>query len=125
MTTVGRVFNPHTGWFRFPLQVGNSHKASYELIAPKTNARWRTERDVKVVGWEEIAVPAGRFRALKIVSEGHSQSLDNTFMSGTSRNEIWYVPEVKRWVKITLESRPKGRSGGEFTGEELVDYKVQ
>ena len=126
VTTVGRVFNPHTGWFRFPLQVGDSYKASFETIVPKKEANSRHQRDVKVVGWEEITVPAGRFRALKIVSEGHFQRIDNTRISGTSRNVIWYVPEVKRWVKITLENRPQtGRGGGEFTGEELVGYKVQ
>ena len=126
VTTVGRVFNPHTGWFRFPLQVGDSYQASFETIVPKKEASSRHQREVKVVGWEEITVPAGRFRALKIVSEGHFQRVDNTRISGTSRNVIWYVPEVKRWVKITLENRSEtGRGGGEFTGEELVGYKVQ
>ena len=63
----------------------------------------------------------------KIVSEGPYQRIDNTFASGVARNVIWYVPEVKRWVKMTLESRPQsGRGrGGEFTGEELVAYRVQ
>lgn len=126
VTTVGRVFNPHTGWFKFPLQVGDTYKAAFEVIVPKKEASSRQERDVKVVGWEEVDVPAGKFRALKIVSEGHFQRIDNTHLGGTSRNVIWYVPEVKRWVKITLENRPTtGRGKGEFTGEELVGYKVQ
>lgn len=124
VTVPNRVFNPHTGWFKFPLQVGDTYKASYDVILPKKDASSRQEREVKVVGWEEVAVPAGKFRALKIVSEGRYSRTD-VFGSGTSRNVIWYVPEVKRWVKITLESRPQGGRGGEFTGEELVDYKVQ
>jgi hypothetical protein len=127
VTTPGRVFNPHTGWFKFPLRVGDTYQASFEAIQPRKEASSRNQRDVKVEGWEEIEVPAGKFRALKVVSEGYFQRIDNTFVAGTSRNVIWYVPEVKRWAKITLEIRPQGgRSrAGEFTGEELLGYKVQ
>jgi len=125
VNTLGRVFNPHTGWFKFPLQVGDTYKASYEIIRTNKQVHGRNERLVKVVGWEELQVPAGKFRALKIVSEGRYTRTDVSG-SGTSRNVIWYVPEVKRWVKITLESRPTtGRGAGEFTGEELVGYKIQ
>jgi hypothetical protein len=126
VTTLGRVFNPHTGWLKFPLRIGDTYNAAFEVIVPKKDANSRHERQMKVIGWEEVVVPAGKFRALKVVSEGHYQRLDNTFISGTSRNVIWYVPEVKRWAKITLENRPTGRGGvGEYTGEELIGYKLQ
>lgn len=126
VSTVDRVFYPHTGWFKFPLQAGDKYKAAFETITPKTQAHARQERQVTVVGWEEVVVPAGKFRALKIVSEGHLQRIDSTFSSATTRNVIWYVPEVRRWAKITLERRPSGRGGtAEYTGEELVDYKLQ
>lgn len=126
VTVPGRVFNPHTGWFRFPLRIGDTYPAAFETILPKKGASSRNERKVSVLGWEEVVVPAGRFRALKIVSEGSYQRIDNTFASGTSRNVIWYVPEIRRWAKITLENRPRGRGGaGEHAGEELVDYKLQ
>ena len=45
--------------------------------------------------------------------------------SGDSRNVIWYVPEVKRWVKFMSETRPIGRGRGEHSAEELLDYEVQ
>jgi hypothetical protein len=126
VTTPGRLFDPHTGWFQFPLQVGATYSAKFETLMPKKGASSRNERQVKVLGWEEVVVPAGKFRALKIVSEGHYQRLDNTFFSGTSRNVIWYVPELKRWAKLTLENRPRGSKGkGEHAGEELLDYKLQ
>ena len=129
VTVPGRVFNPHTGWFRFPLRVGATYNAAFEVLMPKQGegAESRNEREVKVMGWEEVVVPAGKFRALKIVSEGRFRRLDKG-VSGSSRNVIWYVPEVKRWVKITLENRPlggKGKGKGEYSGEELVEYKPQ
>ena len=127
VTVPGRVFNPHTGWLKFPLQVGATYDAAFEVLLLKKEVSSRNERRVTVVGWEEVTVPAGKFRALKVISEGRFQRIDS-FGSGTSRNVIWYVPEVKRWVKITLENRPlggKGKGKGEYSGEELVDYKVQ
>jgi len=122
VTVPGRVFNPHTGWFRFPLQVGATYEAAFEAIMPKKGVQSRNQRRVRVVGWEEVTVPAGKFRALKLISEGEFQRLDGK--SGTSRNVIWYVPEVKRWVKNTLENRG-GRGPGEHTGEELLEYRIQ
>lgn len=125
VTIPGRVFNPHTGWFRFPLRVGATYNVAFEVILPKKGANSRNERQVRVVGWEEVVVPAGKFRALKVISEGHYQRLDNTFLSGTSRNVISYVPEIRRWAKITRENRPMGRGMGEHSGEELLDYRLQ
>lgn len=130
VSTAARVFYPHTGWFKFPLQVGDSYKAAYDTVIPKQNIKARNERQVTVVGWEDVVVPAGKFRALKIVSDGRFQRVETSSVSGISRNVIWYVPAVKRWVKITLENRPdgakgKGKGRGEYSGEELVEYKVQ
>ena len=127
----GRVFYPHTGLLKFPLQVGASYKSVYEVVQTKSRASSKDEKEVKVVGWENITVPAGKFRALKIVAEGTFRRLDSP-NSGSSRNVIWYVPEVKRWVKMISEIRPigqgRGRGGGsrgEHVGEELVDFNVQ
>jgi hypothetical protein len=123
-----RVFYPHTGWFKFPLQVGDRYKTGYDAAMPKKGWKARNERQVDVVGWEDVTVLAGKFRALKIVSDGRFQRTSDS-MRGTSRNVIWYVPEVRRWVKLTLENRPdaaKGAQGrGEFTSEELVAYALK
>ena len=125
VSTDGRVFNPHTGLLRFPLRVGDSYGTQFETALLKKGGRASNDRQVKVVGWEDVEVPAGKFRALKIVAEGSFQRLDNV-SSGTSRNVIWYVPAVRRWVKMVGENRPIGRGGrGDHTGEELLDYKLK
>jgi hypothetical protein len=131
VSTAARMFYPHTGWFKFPLQEGDRYKAAYESIIPAKNIKARNQREVNVVGWEDVVVPAGKFRALKIVSEGRFHRLETSSVTGSSRNVIWYVPAVKRWVKLTLENRPAGAKGkgsskkGEHYGEELVAYQVQ
>ena len=113
---------------KFPLQIGATYKLIYEMeFGAARNWRVRQEHTAKVLGWEEIVVPAGKFRALKIETEGEFQRLD-TSASGTSKFSIWYVPELKRWAKIMYEDVinvgfPRG-ANNKF-GEELVEFKLQ
>ncbi len=67
---------------------------------------------------EEVTVPAGKFRALRVESEGPFQRID-TAISGTAKETAWYAPEVKRYVKWTFNGR------GQWWGLELLEYKVQ
>ena len=123
MSTRTRVFDPHTGWFRFPLAPGAAYEAQFEARMPKKgDVHTRQRRGVSVKGWEEVVVPAGRFRALRIESEGAFQRIDKSG-GGRARNVIWYAPDVRRWVKLTLEVRTRG--GIERSGEELVAFELQ
>jgi hypothetical protein len=118
------IFEPHQDIFRFPLRPGNTHEARYEVKFPQQGAyQVRHERKVRVVGWEEVQVPAGRFRALRVESEGTFQRVDVS-LAGRVKEVMWYVPEVKRYVKWTFENHGfRGRI--QWWGFELVDYKVQ
>jgi len=81
---------------------------------------------VRALGWEEITVPAGKFRALKIEAQGSFRRTGDGSGSGTARNVIWYAPEVRRWVKMTREETfLRKRGGGDHSGEELVAYRLQ
>ena len=115
----GLMYRPHTGAFRFPLRVGDEYEVKYELLRPRDNTVVNnTTRTVKVVGWETVEVPAGRFRAIKLVAEGLVQPLDG---SNAWRQQItyWYDPGVRRWVKVQ-NVFPK------FTAsEELLEYKLK
>jgi hypothetical protein len=102
-SSTGSVFYPHTGIFKFPMQVGSSWDAKYEWKNPRQGAAHAIhDRKVRVVGWEEVVVPAGKFRALRIESEGSYQRTDMA-NSGTAKDIMWYAPEVKRFVKWTYE----------------------
>lgn len=126
-TTVANS-TPHAGNLKFPLRVGDSYPSAYEsTFGPQRNWRAQHERIGRVVGWEEITVPAGRFRALKIVVEGDFRRLDVS-VAGKTRTTVWYAPEVKRWVKFLYEDDIlTGFQRGPFNkfGEELVSFKVQ
>jgi hypothetical protein len=113
------VVEVEKGMFQFPLAPGQQYSAAWEMRRPRAGAfHVRHERKVTVVGWEDIEVPAGKFRALKLQADGHFRRFDR-LASDEARNTYWYVPQVKRWVKhvyqdVTLE-----------VVEELYFYRVQ
>jgi len=107
------------GLLQFPLSVNHAYQSMWEMRRPRVGKfHVRHERKVKVAGWEEIEVPAGKFLALKVTAEGSWRRLDRQ-STGWARNTTWYVPEVKRWVKNLYEDA-QGK-----VGEELVFYVVQ
>jgi hypothetical protein len=115
----GTVFVLEKGMFQFPLSVGREYPSTWENKRPRSGTfHVKHERTVKVVGWEEIEVPAGKFRALKVHAEGTYQRLDRP-NSGWARNTFWYVPTVKRWVKSVYQDPTL-----EIV-EELYFYRVQ
>jgi hypothetical protein len=113
------VVEVEKGVFQFPLSPGLQYSAAWEMRRPRAGAfHVRHERKVNVVGWEDIEVPAGKFRALKVQADGHFRRFDR-LASDEARNTYWYVPQVKRWVKhvyqdVNLE-----------VVEELYFYRVQ
>ena len=121
----GRAFIPHTGYFKFPLKVGASSKAEFETANKGSPARSNVEYAIRVVGWEDITVPAGKFRALKIEGKGGYMLLHSRG-GGWLQIEFWYVPEIKRWVKETY-----AEGAGQVTlpsityGDELLEFSVQ
>ena len=123
-TATGRVFDPDQGLFRFPMRPGDTHDAKYDMKDPTEGPyEVRFERHVKVVGWEDVTVPAGKFHALRVESEGPFQRVD-IGVSGTAKETAWYAPEVKRYVKWTYENW-NFRGKNQWWGQELLEYKVQ
>jgi hypothetical protein len=125
MTLGGLTLIPRADLFRFPLKVGASRETTYETVNKGSPARSKYELTIKVVGWEEITVPAGKFRALKMEAKGIFTRLDQRF-GGGAWIEFWYVPEVKRWVKYTYKDGTRGPDNPYTTiGDELVEFSVQ
>lgn len=120
----GEQYYPDHGLLKFPLLPGASYKVAFEnQFGRARDRRARHVRTAKVVGWEEITVPAGKFRALKVELQGSFQRLD-TSVAGTARNVIWYAPKVKRWVKFVYQDATSAGPYNNF-GEELVSFAVQ
>jgi hypothetical protein len=138
----------------FPLQPGKSWELEYTEPHPSGSAKlssatWTTK--YKIVGYEDVQVPAGKFHALKIEAEGNwrgevapSNSVVQTAQSqpgqttlitqarrvtpgttaGNTYKAFWYAPEVGRWVKSVEEYYgSNGVRNQRFTSE-LESYKV-
>lgn len=136
----------------FPLSQGRSWDVAYTEENPNKNHKSeRFDNHFTVVGFESVEVPAGKYRALKIESEGHwaaelapgqtvvqgAQSgqagatlvtqVQNTTAretSGRLYKAFWYVPEVKRWVKSVEEYYSSGGVRNERYTEELESFKA-
>jgi hypothetical protein len=119
----GGVIAPDTGTLRFPLKVGDTYQANYENRRPRRGAFHVThQRTAKAVAWEEVVVPAGKFRALKVEVEGSYKRLDSG-LTGRTRVVLWYVPEIRRWAKFGFEETAH-RGPDSWYVDELIDYKV-
>ena len=107
------------GLLQFPLSPGREYAAAWTMRRPRSGAfEVRHERTVKIVGWEDIEVPAGKFRALKVQAQGAWRRIDRP-SSAAAQNIYWYVPEVKRWVKSVYKDAELE------VVEELYFYRVQ
>jgi hypothetical protein len=78
---------PPEPWFLWPLEVGRqwTHRGVYE----DQSGRRDVSDSFAVVSAETITVPAGQFRALKVVRESQ----------GLYSDQYWYVPEVRSYAK--------------------------
>jgi hypothetical protein len=105
-------------WFGFPFYPGKIWNETYTWrtleTAPITGTSNLTG---KVIGWEEVAVPAGKFRTLKV--EVARRSFGKGGMHDEMNMTYWYAPEVRRFVKLDYYSNWEGT-----VQTELVSYKL-
>ena len=114
----GFTYRPHGLVFRFPMHVGDAYGWKYEILRPRANTVVNvTTGKAKVVGWDTVEVPAGKFRAIKVELENIVQPSDGSRLFEWQAT-FWYVPDVRRWVKFV--STPPGRT----ISEELLSYRL-
>lgn len=109
-SSTGESWAPHTGLFVFPMQPGQSR----ELRQQRTNAQRQGQtRQGKVIvhGWETVKVPAGEFRALRLVFEGRYENAASAAQSGHFKQTFWWAPDARRWVRQDFWFSHWGGSG--------------
>ena len=97
-------------WLQWPLEPGRSYQ--FETMAGNSVATWKG----KVSGWEEIEVPAGKFKALHVEFDRSGP------FRGSASESIWYSPDAKLVVK-RVQMRPGLQGARDITTTELVAYK--
>ncbi|MBD8874372.1 hypothetical protein IHE47_16260 [Rhodanobacter sp. DHB23] len=137
----------------FPLKTGKKWEVGYTETNPPSNKSHSSEtfnETYTVKGWEDVQVPAGKFKAVKIEAEGQwtavmaraavggtrtvataegvtavSQAgrIDPRTVSGRLYKAFWYVPADKRFVKSVEEYYNADDVLSQRYTEELVSFK--
>jgi hypothetical protein len=136
----------------FPLSTGKSWEIEYTEDHPnRQHTSEHTQTNYKVTGWEDVTVPAGTFHAIKIEADGQwsaaiapavgavsgsrvdaqgattvvqtGRTIPAT-ISGRTYKAFWYVPAVKKWVKVVEEYYDPNGTRNERFMDELESYKV-
>jgi hypothetical protein len=87
--------------FSFPLWVGKTWKGKVAFDnTAEQGKEVRAELEARVVGHEMVTVPAGTFRALKIVMTGsyRARNLEDNW-TGRIEDTLWYAPIVRNAVR--------------------------
>jgi len=126
------AFSGHRKFLSFPLEAGATWSYSYEYPTGDGRGRFRDDFNCKVVGWEQVTVPAGTYWALRIDQTGWSNNVSPNVpatMRAAARLDrtLWYSPETKFIVKSELRrSNPGSRSfaaGGDwYSTHQLIRF---
>ena len=108
---------------RFPLNTGKSWKFDY--VVRSNGKEVKVAQTAVVRGWEEVRVPAGTFRALRVEHDGRYRASESGFSwSGKIRETYWFAPSVGRVVM--REYRDTKGDGGPWDQwrDELVAIRL-
>ena len=103
----------------FPLAPGKTYGGKLTYPAPVGGGGINIDMTTKVLDWEEVTVPAGKFRALKVEANGKASGA----ASGNRKITLWYAPEVANYVRMEFYM-----SYGPFSGtsvQELASFSVK
>ena len=119
MTSSGRASDA-LPFFSFPLAPGKTYSGSLTYPSPFGNVSIKVDMNTKVIDWEEVTVPAGKFRALRIEASGKSVGGP---INGVRKVTIWYAPEVAQYVRAEFEMNYSPVSGK--TVQELASFNLK
>ena len=108
-TGVGRTDTPDSQLLNWPLENDKKYPAEFSYIDTSNSRAGKNDYKVVVSGPEDVTVEAGTFKAYKIAAKGFWNRRDREFNgSGPASITIWFAPEIKRWVKLEVQSRTSG-----------------
>jgi hypothetical protein len=101
---------PITPWTMWPLTPGRMWTMHYREERPSERQMEERTRGCKVEAEEDVTVPAGTFRTVKITCVDAP--------TGQLTYEVWYAPQVKHWVRERTHFNYGVRE------RELLNYRV-
>lgn len=113
----GSVENVH-----FPLKEGMTWKYSWKMRYVEGDIV-DGEYTAKAVGWEEVKVPAGTFKAMKIEHNGWWYRREKGW-SGREDFTLWFAPDVKRIIRLIAIERNTSGDIHRQSENQLVEYQL-
>lgn len=118
-----KTLRGHFSVLEFPLEVGKTWRNEM-LFTGTRGYDILLESAAKVVGWEDVQVPAGKFRALKVERVTTLRG-DRGPFAGNRSTVVWYVPEVRRWVRYDFTYTSNRADDQNRFRLELVSFQVK
>jgi hypothetical protein len=103
----------------FPLAVGDTRRQTVVTIDEPAGSKRTHEAVTMVKGWEDVVVPAGKFRAIRIDREETNGT--DTPQPRKTRTSYWYVPGVRWHVQVENFDVAKGLR----VTDKLENYSVR
>lgn len=119
MTSGARASAP-LPFFAFPLEPGKAYGGTLTYPSPFGSVDVQMVVNSKVAEWEEVTVPAGKFRALRIEMQARSSGGP---INGTRSVKLWYAPEVGQYVRGEFDMTYSPIAGK--TIYELTSYSLK
>jgi hypothetical protein len=119
----GVDFSPPLKYYEFPIYPGKTWKQNSVATNVKTGATREFSLSGVVGGWEDVSVPAGTFKGIKVTLNSE------IFVPATGKRSFgtdisWYVPELRRSVKSEMTSRnSEGIEGRQLI--QLREYELK
>jgi len=115
--------------FDFPLSIGKQWKDAYStksIMGPYAGrSSYDYSENFSALGWEDIETRAGKFKALKLEYKRKQTGSTSGWGDGDEiKNQYWYSPEVKYFVKCQYDKDwMKGLK--ELFNWELTSFKLK
>jgi hypothetical protein len=114
----------------FPLSTGKQWKSAYSstVITQTGNRQTRDYSEIfKVLGWDDVGVRAGQFKALRLEYRRKLTSGSGFFGANVGEeiiNQYWYSPGVKYFVKCQYD-KDLMKESKEIFDWELASFKLK
>jgi hypothetical protein len=116
--------------FNFPYTLGKQWTDAYGGVPVVGDAKGNISLDYyekyRIVGWEDITIQGGKFKALKMeFIRGHEAVPQRWIAESEYKHFYWYSPEVKYFVKCDYDPAAVKKFLGEVVNWELTSFKLK
>lgn len=113
--------------YAWPLEPGKKWVDEYILEIRQSDGRkleFANSSKAEVAGWETVAVPAGTFKAIKVIHVNTITDTTGADAPTISKVVYWYAPVVRRQVKIEEDLTNADGTPGKRVTTELISFKL-